>query len=187
VLKLPFSLTVAGRFRPFKSLRLIHLPLAMLLLFLKPARAQSIQQQKLLDQEYRCFMAMIRGDTAILSKYLAEDLVYIQSNGTIETKPSLLRGIASGYLKYLYIVPEKRIASIDGTHAWIYGNATITFKVNKGTQLIQLYISFIDFFRLNRQQWQEVAWQSARVNKLGDYESDPIKPQASQGTQPSVY
>ncbi len=132
-------------------------------------------------------MAMSANDTSILSKYLADDLVYIHSNGSIDSKASLLKGIASGNLHFISIVAEKRTASIDGNFAWIYGTANLTFKINNSETTIHNYISFIDFFRLNKQQWQEVAWQSAKINRMGNYDNDSVKPQASQSVQPSIY
>ena len=107
---------------------------------------QSYQQQKLMDLQYRRFMAMSANDTSLLSKYLADDLVYIHSNGSIDSKTSLLKGIASGNIHFISIVAEKRTASIDGNFAWIYGTANLTFKINNSEMTIHNYISFIDFF-----------------------------------------
>ncbi|MFI5124502.1 MAG: nuclear transport factor 2 family protein [Chitinophagales bacterium] len=150
------------------------------------ANAQSTAKQKLLAMEKMRFDALTSRDTTTLSRLLADDLIFMHTNGVIENKSSLLKSIATGSLIYLFILPETSTATVDGNVGWVYGKANIRFKVASINMTIDQYISFINFYRLIHDQWQLVACQNARVSKDNPYFVDP-QPQVKKSVQPFIY
>lgn len=151
-----------------------------------PATAQLAAKQKLLAMEKMRFDALTSRDTTALARLLADDLVFMHSNGVIENKSSLLKSIGTGSLIYLFILPETSTATVEGNVGWVYGKANIRFRVASINMIIDQYISFINFYRLIHDQWQLVACQNARVNKENPYFTDP-QPQVKKSIQPSIY
>jgi len=150
------------------------------------ADAQSAAKQKLLAMEKMRSDALTSRDTTTLSKLLADDLIFIHTNGVIENKSSLLKSIATGSLVYLFILPETSTATVEGNVGWVYGKANIRFKVASINMTIDQYISFINFYRLIHDQWQLVACQNAKVSKDNPYFIDP-QPQVKKSVQPAIY
>ena len=169
-----------------KTLWLNFFYAGILLAITSAADAQSAAKQKLLAMEKVRFDALITRDTAALSRLLADDLVFMHTNGVIENKASLLKSIATGSLEYLFILPETSTATVDGNVGWVYGKANIRFKVASINMTIDQYISFINFYRLIHDQWQLVACQNAKVSKDNPYFIDP-GPQVKKSVQPLIY
>ena len=149
--------------------------------------ALSPAKVKLLALQKERFAALSHKDTTALSRLLADDLVYIHTNGVVDNKSSLLKGVANGSVDYQFIYPEKMTANIDGDFGWVYGNANIRFRVASINMIIDQYISFMDFYRYSHNQWLLVACQNARVNKDNPYFVKPPTPQAKENVQPSIY
>ncbi len=148
------------------------------------ARAQLSAREKLMGLEKTRYEALTSRDTTTLSRLLADDLVYIHTNGVVDDKSSLLKNIATGALEYLFILPEKSTATIEGNFGWVYGKANIRFRVADINMTFDQYISFIDFYRLAHNQWQLVACQNARINKENPYFT---KPPVKASIQPDIY
>ena len=171
-----------------KSL-LLNFPILLVLLTGLSGRvhAQDIPDQRLMAMEKMRFDAMIRQDTVTLSRILANDLIYIHTNGVIDDKRSLLKSIASGSVVYKYILPEKSITRVEGDFGWVYGKANIRFKVASINMTIDQYVSFINFYRYFRNQWLLVACQNAKVNTdIPDFNKPPA-PQIKKSIQPAIY
>jgi hypothetical protein len=148
--------------------------------------AQATAKEKLIALEKMRFEALTKQDTTMLSRLLAQDLIYIHSNGVVDNKSSLLKNIATGAIVYLFILPEKSTATIEGNFGWVYGKANIRFRVAAINMTIDQYISYIDFYRLIHGQWQLVACQNARMNKDNPYFIKP-KDQVKERVQPDIY
>src|SRR6185437_15596184 len=160
---------------------------SMLLTVAFAADAQSTARQKLLAMEKMRFDALTSRDTTTLSRLLADDLIFMHTNGVIENKSSLLKSIATGSLIYLFILPETSTATVDGNIGWVYGKANIRFKVASINMTIDQYISFINFYRYFRNQWLLVACQNAKVNTdIPDFNKPPA-PQVKKSIQPAIY
>jgi len=150
-------------------------------------KAQAVPDPRLIAMEKMRFEAMIRQDTTTLSRILANDLIYINTNGVVDDKSSLLKSIATGSVVYKFILPERSTTRIDGNFGWVYGKANIRFKVASINMIIDQYISFINFYRLIHDQWLLVACQNAKVNTdIPDF-SKPPEPQVKKSIQPSIY
>ncbi len=149
-------------------------------------QAQSDDRPRLIALEKRRIEAMTHRDTTMLSGLLADSLVYIHSSGVIDSKSSLMKDIASGRITYLFILPEKVTASIDGNYAWIYGRANVRFKLATMTGNIDQYISFVEVYQHKRYQWQLVLCQNARIESNAPYYNNMV-PQVKEGEVPSIY
>jgi hypothetical protein len=169
-----------------KIFRLIFFFVALLMTRALAAGAQSTAREKLLAMEKKRFDALTSRDTTALSRLLSDDLIFMHTNGVIDTKSSLLKSISTGSLIYLFILPETTTCTIDGNVGWVYGKANIRFKVASINMTIDQYISFINFYRLIHDEWQLVACQNARVSKENPYFTDP-QPQVKKNVQPFIY
>lgn len=150
-------------------------------------KAQPVPDPRLIAMEKMRFDAMIRQDTTTLSRILANDLIYINTNGVVDDKSSLLKSIATGSVVYKFILPERSTTRIDGNFGWVYGKANVRFKVASINMIIDQYISFINFYRLIHDQWLLVACQNAKVNTdIPDFNKPP-EPQVKKSIQPAIY
>ena len=158
----------------------------LLLAFGITVRAQTEDSKKLISIEKRRFDAMVHRDTTLLKVLLADSLTFIHSSGVIDSKNSFLKDIGSGRITYMFIIPEKLTATIDGEYAWIYGRANVRFKLAVMTTVIDQYISFVEVYRLYKNQWQMVLCQNARIENNAPYFNNSI-PQVKSGAVPSIY
>jgi hypothetical protein len=159
---------------------------SILLVCTASLHAQSEDSKKLIAIQKRHFEGMIRRDTTLLSGLLADSLTYIHSSGVVDNKSSFLKDIASGRITYLFILPEKVTATVDGNYGWIYGRANIRFKLASMTVTIDQYVSFVEVYRLVRYQWQMVLCHNARIEANAPYFNNST-PQVKSGSIPSIY
>jgi hypothetical protein len=148
--------------------------------------AQSEDSKRLISLEKRRFEAMVHQDTTMLKLLLADSMVYVHSSGIIDNKKSFLKDIASGRVTYLFIIPEKVTATVDGNYAWIYGRANVRFKLASMIGNIDQYISFVEVYHFNRYQWQIVLCHNARIETNAPYYNSNV-PQVKPGSVPSIY
>lgn len=168
-----------------KFIRLLIFTSAMLT-FSARLLAQSEDSKRLIALEKKRFELMIHQDTTQLSRMLADSLIFIHSSGVIDNKASLLKDVASGRIVYLFILPEKVTATVEGNYAWIYGRANVRFKLASMIGTIDQYISFVEVYRLNRYQWQMVLCHNARIESNAPYININV-PQVKSGSVPSIY
>jgi hypothetical protein len=148
--------------------------------------AQTEDAKKLISIEKRRFDAMVHKDTSLLKILLADSLTFIHSSGVVDGKNSFMKDIGSGRITYMFIIPEKLTATVDGNYAWIYGRANVRFKLAVMTSVIDQYISFVEVYRLYKNQWQMVLCQNARIENNAPYFNNTI-PQVKTGSVPSIY
>ena len=148
--------------------------------------AQSEDGKKLISIEKRRFDAMVHKDTSSLKILLADSLTFIHSSGVIDNKNSFLKDIGTGRITYMFIIPEKVTATVDGDYAWIFGRANVRFKLAVMTTSIDQYISFVEVYHLYKNQWQMVLCQNARIENNAPYYNNTI-PQVKSGSIPSIY
>lgn len=158
----------------------------ILLAFSARLHAQTEDVKKLISIEKRRFDAMVHKDTALLKILLADSLTFIHSSGVIDNKISLLKDIGSGRITYMFIIPEKLTATVDGNYAWIFGRANVRFKLAVMTTVIDQYISFVEVYHMYKNQWQMVLCQNARIENNAPYFNNTV-PQVKSGSIPSIY
>ena len=160
--------------------------ICILLAFSTGLHAQTEDGKKLISIEKRRFDAMVHKDTALLKILLADSLTFIHSSGVIDNKNSFLKDIGTGRITYMFIIPEKLTATVDGNYAWIIGRANVRFKLAVMTTTIDQYISFIEVYHLYKNQWQMVLCQNARIEDNAPYYNNTV-PQVKSGSIPSIY
>lgn len=105
--------------------------------------------------------AMTAADPEALAPLLSADLRYSHSNGTIDTKESLLEligGKATRYVAYRPVARGVRFASHE--IALEHGRAEVVLEKN-GTRTEATFL-FLAVWRLEDGQWRFLEWQSAR-------------------------
>jgi hypothetical protein len=171
-----------------KSKKLLRIFIFTLIILIsgRPLFAQSEESKRLIAIQRRHFDAMIHRDTALLSSLLADSLTYIHSSGVIDNKISFMKDIASGRITYLFILPEKVTATVDGNYGWIYGRANIRFKLASMIGTIDQYVSFVEVYRLKKYQWEMIICHNARIEPNAPYVNIFV-PQVQGGSVPSIY
>ena len=135
----------------------------LFLLFTYHGLAQT-RQLNILRLETERFKAMINKDSIKLDKILANDLLYIHSNGMIDSKTTLIRNIMTGKLEYLEIDVQQSDIRTHSQTAWIHGSARVKVRNGINTPEVEFYIRYLDIYKKHEGTWQLVAWQSARLN-----------------------
>jgi len=158
----------------------------LLLVSVSGVFAQSEESKRLIALEKRRFELMLRRDTTQLATLLADSLVYIHSSGVVDNKVSFLKDVGSGRVTYIFFLPEKVTAKVDGNYAWIYGRANVRFKLAVMTANIDQYISFVEVYKLKGYQWQMIMCHNARIENNAPYTNELV-PQVKAGSVPSIY
>lgn len=134
---------------------------------LRPASAQAVAEpvasvDLVLAADDARIAAMTEGDTEALREVLDDDLHYAHSNGTVDTKASLIELIASGRTKYLEYEPQPRRVTfpVPGI-AVVTGRTDVVVENEKGRNALTL--SYLALWREVRGAWRFLAWQSARL------------------------
>ncbi len=108
------------------------------------------------------FAAMVKADTSTLARMLADDLVYVHSTGSMETKAAFLHAIGSRTLQYMTFVPEdRRVIVLDSSSAIIVGR--IKGRVMLKDRRVDLDARYTAVYHRGREGWKLRAWQSTRI------------------------
>jgi hypothetical protein len=106
--------------------------------------------------------AMISADPAKLAATFSDDLFYVHSSGSSDTKASLTAALTSGRSKYNEITYEKR-----EFRAVVPGLVLMTgrgkFLLGKAAPFTELHLSFLAAYRLEKGTWRFIAWQSCKL------------------------
>jgi ketosteroid isomerase-like protein len=123
---------------------------------------QSAAAMAVLDTEAQRFAAMTGRDTFFLQNYLANDLVYIHSNGLTETKTAHILAISSGSIIY------RSMSRAPGTQIRDYGKWAITNGTVQVTGILngnpfEVQLRYTAVYRKKRGKWLLTNWQSTRI------------------------
>lgn len=123
---------------------------------------QSAARDAVLELEAQRFAAMTRKDTVLLKNLLAEDLVYMHSNGLIETKPAHLMSIGSGKITYISMerVPGTRVRQYG---KWCITNGAVYVKGLLNGVAFDIQLLYTAVYQKRKRKWQLVNWQSTRI------------------------
>lgn len=116
----------------------------------------------LLRVEAERFEAMVRGDVAALAPLLANELVYIHSNGIRETKKQFLDALRSGDIRYLSIRPLESEVRDRGDWAMIVGVVELRGAL-RNRPPVDLRLLYSSVYRRVGDRWQLVLWQTTRA------------------------
>lgn len=134
--------------------------LAALCAFALAASAQGPEKELRAVEEQR-YKAMLQADLPALEKLLADDLVYVHSSGSTETKQLFLASIRSGGLKYKKIAPEDTRVRVAGTLAVVTGKSSV--EVEREGKPQSFRVRFTAVYEKSAAGWRLVAWQTTRL------------------------
>ncbi len=106
---------------------------------------------------------MTQKDTASLKNLLADDLVYIHSNGLTETKQAHLAAISTGEIVYQAMTREPNV------QVRLYSKTAITNGfvqvkvILKGGAPLEIRLRYSAVYRKQKGSWRLVNWQSTRI------------------------
>ncbi len=123
-----------------------------------PALSQS---QKLQYNNER-MEAMIKRDSAKLDAILADDLIYIHSNGLVENKSQHIHNIMSGKIIYINMEVKENSRKDYGKTEIINGLVEVSGKYDGKDFKVKL--RFTEVNRKRKNKWQLVNWQSTKVD-----------------------
>jgi ketosteroid isomerase-like protein len=125
--------------------------------------AQSAARQQVLEAEKERFAAQVSKDYARLDKLISEDLYYIHSNGSVDTKSTFIGGIKDGSRSYEDITMEDtKVRVYHGRTAVINGLCTY-LRTGENGQPNNLHLHYTSVYVKQGKQWQMVSWQSFRI------------------------
>jgi ketosteroid isomerase-like protein len=124
----------------------------------QPAAAAEAELRAVEDRRYQ---AMIRGEAGALDKLLADDLVYVHSSGSVETKTEFLDTLRSGRLRYKRIAPEDVRVKLSGNLALVTGRSSIDVEREGKPQSFR--VRFTAAYEKASGSWRLAAWQTTRL------------------------
>ena len=128
--------------------------------FAAPAAAQSALDEVKAAEKKR-FEVTVKGDYKALDALLADDLIYVHSNGNVDDEKAFLGALTSGRSKYVSIEPIDMKARQLGDFVFIDGRGK--FKVESNGQTNDLLLTYLDVWTKRNGTWQMVHWHSARM------------------------
>jgi ketosteroid isomerase-like protein len=134
--------------------------LAFATAFAAPALAQSAVDEAKAAEKQR-FEVTVKGDYKALDALLADDLIYVHSNGNVDNEKTFLEGLTSGRSKYKSIEPLEMKARQIGDLVFIDGRGK--FQVESNGQTNDLLLTYLDVWTKRNGTWQMIHWHSARM------------------------
>lgn len=120
-------------------------------------------EQEVLKVDTERAEAYMHGDTAALSRILADDCTYVHPTGKVETKAEVIAGFKAGDRTYVSIERDDVVAKIYGNTAVLAGRNTIKAKYQGQDYTVQN--RFLRVYVKQQGQWKLVAHQSTNLPK----------------------
>ena len=112
-----------------------------------------------LEQQIR--MAVIKGDTSILERYLADDFVGIGPNGDAADKSKTIQELKDGTVKYSAIDVTEENVRMYGDTGIYNGRGDVKLTINGQPQTADVRVTIV-WLKQNG-QWKRVSFQATRV------------------------
>ena len=106
--------------------------------------------------------AMISADPAKLAATFSDDLLYVHSSGSVDTKASFSAAITSGHSKYNAITYEQREFR-EIVPGLVHMTGRGKFLLGKAAPFNELHLCFLAAYRLEKGVWRFIAWQSCKL------------------------
>lgn len=136
--------------------------LMLLLTNFVSASAQVSPAETILLSEQSRFDAMMGHDSVVLTRLLADDLIYIHSNGLKENKKEHIAAIQTGKIIYQSMNRENPAVRIYGKTALVSGKISVKGIISGNPFDIKLLYTAV--YHKKRSVWQLVNWQSTRYS-----------------------
>lgn len=108
------------------------------------------------------FRLMTAGDLGALAPMLADDLVYVHSDGALENKEQFLERLRTGGIRYRTIESQETKVRVDGNTAIVTGVASMGVTTNGADRDIRLRYTAV--YRRAGGRWLLTTWQSTRLS-----------------------
>ena len=123
--------------------------------------APSEANEEVAQVEARWARALVAADLEALDAIYADDLVYIHSNGSIETKQQFLDSIATGRLRF-------RTVTLRDSQVRLYGNSAVVsalydLGLEVGGGSVTMSIQYMTVYVGEPGAWRIVAQQTTRL------------------------
>ncbi|MFM9011691.1 MAG: family 16 glycoside hydrolase, partial [Planctomycetota bacterium] len=106
--------------------------------------------------------AMAANDVAALGAILSDELRYVHSSGTADTKAEFIANLTSGTIRYVEYLQGDRTWRVPAPGVALEsGRATVKVAGPSGT--MRHHLSYLATWRVEDGRWRFVAWQSARI------------------------
>jgi hypothetical protein len=124
--------------------------------------SQPMADATVLAAEDARFAAMVAADERAMRRWLAEDLRYVHSTGTVVNRDQLIAGIVSGRLSYRAVTPaERRVRFLGPRAAVVEGDARI--QAAAGATITDFQSRYLAVYVHDGVDWRLRAWQSLRL------------------------
>jgi ketosteroid isomerase-like protein len=141
-----------------------HLIILPLLLLVGLVRAQSTDEQAVITAEKTRFEIQVAKNYDALEKLLSDDLVYVHSNGVVDSKESFLKSLRDGKSTYTFVEVIEQKVRVYGKTAIINGVANVKVANQEG-KVNDMKLRYTDAYAKRGKQWQLVTWQSLRLTQ----------------------
>ena len=115
----------------------------------------------LLAADSNRFRAMVERDVPALKAALADELVYVHSSSTRQSKSEHLADIEAGAATYRSIDVKEQVPYLYGKVGVIQGIAT--FATGGGDRQSTFTLRYTDVYIQRSGRWQMVAWHCTRI------------------------
>jgi hypothetical protein len=127
----------------------------------EPRRGASRRDAGLVAADSARFTAMVTHDTDALERLLADELVYVHSSSTRQSKLEHVADIRAGRATYARIEPLEQVPSVYGDTGLVQGVATFTTGPVERQGAFMLRYTSVYVWRQAR--WQMVAFACSRI------------------------
>lgn len=125
-------------------------------------KAQSADEKAVVAAEKARFEAQVTKNADALNQLLADDLVYVHSNGNVDNKQTYIQSIKDGNSTYNSIDVQEQKIRLYGKTAIVNGICYIKRPLVDGKNN-DLKLRYTDAYVKKGGRWQMVAWQSFRM------------------------
>jgi ketosteroid isomerase-like protein len=127
------------------------------------ASAQTITENNLVQLELLRFNAMVEEDTAFLQNVMAEDCIYIHSNGLEESKSEHIANIRTRFIDYQVMEPQEYDFRI--YEGFAIGNGVVMVTGTYNGQQFTIPLKYTDIYKHTPKGWKLLNWQSVKLVK----------------------
>jgi hypothetical protein len=123
--------------------------------------AGTITEAEALQAEQARYAAQLGNDFKAMERLFGDDLIYIHSSTTVDTKASFIESMRSGAVKYRNMTRGDVKVRVYGSVAIITGSGT--FEVTARGQDMRLELLFHAVWARRPEGLQFVSWQATRL------------------------
>jgi len=118
---------------------------------------------KVLNIEDLRLQAVIDRNIELLADLVDDDLVYIHSNGSVDTKKTYLE-LIENKVKYHSLRPQNReVQKLNNEIIVLHGTMYVEYRLVNENNMVDLELFYSGFWRINAKRLTFVRWQATRI------------------------